>query len=97
MPTPKFIYIPDRTEAEIKACPRYAPIPVDGEVTQVWSMVAGRHDPDYVHDAWISLDHGITAWREDVGHDWSFRNGKLQYSPGGTRSGGIWLAIVTRG
>lgn len=88
-----FIYIPARTEAEIKACPRYAPIPIEGAVTQVWSMVAGRHDPTYSHDPQAPLTHGVTAWHEDVGHDWSFRNGKLQYSPGGERSGGIWLAV----
>ncbi|TXH13867.1 MAG: hypothetical protein E6R03_10470, partial [Hyphomicrobiaceae bacterium] len=88
-----FIYIPARTEAEIAANPRYAPIAVDGKVTQVWSMAAGRHDSSYIHDPQAPLTHGVTGWLEDVGHDWSFRNGKLQYSPGGERCGGIWLAV----
>jgi hypothetical protein len=88
-----FVYIPTRTEAEIAENPRYSPIPIDGDVIQVWSMVAGRRDPTYSHDHKAPLVHNTTAWLEDKGHDWSFRNGKLQYSPGGTRDGGVWLAV----
>jgi hypothetical protein len=94
MTTREYIYIPARTPDEQAANPRYDPISMERKPDRLWSLAVGRHDPDAVIDPEMPLIHGQTAWVEDVGHDWRWRDGQLFYHPGGERDGGLWLALV---
>lgn len=88
-----YIYIPARTREEQRNFPRFDPIPMEHRPTQVWSMLTGRGDPNHQHDPAELLVHGRTAFMHDVGHDWSWRAGYLNYTPS-IRDGGEWLVIV---
>lgn len=87
-----YIYLPARSREERQAKPRFDPIPIEREVVRVWSMAAGRHDPEYKHDPDVPLIHHQTAFMHDLIHDWTWRDGKLDYHPA-IRDGGEWLAI----
>ncbi len=92
--TREYVYIPTRSRELQTAKPRYDPVPMERQPTAVWCLYAGRGDPNAQHDPALPLVCRETAWPEDIGHDWSWRNGVLTYSPGGERDGGIWLAVV---
>lgn len=60
---------------------------VTTQPTRVWE-VRGTARPELPYRP----THGVNAWLQDVGHDWSMRGpgGCLRYSPGGGHEG-AWL------
>lgn len=89
----RYVYIPKRSREEQAAHPRYTPIET-AEPERVWLLARGRGDAGYQHDPLAPLVHGQTGFIEDRGHDWHWRDGRLHYTPGGERDGGVWLCLV---
>jgi hypothetical protein len=61
---------------------------VERKPDEVWCVPGDAEPP-----ADLPLMHGLTAWMQDIGHDWRWHDGALRYS-GTHRDGGAWLVLV---